>query len=319
MGTLVSVTIACRPSARTQAEAAALEVEQLLQTFGIDGWAWGQGALAGFNRQLASGAAVEVPLQLQPLFDHAWDLHLRSGGRFDPRVAQLVRLWGFDDVARLRSEPPAASAITTLMAALCDAPKYVRGQAYGPAPGIGWDFGGIAKGYIIDRALDTLRMRGCADATVDAGGNLAVRGSRGGAAWRIGIRDPRGADEHALLATLDARDEAVNTHGDDQRYFEYAGQRYAHILDPATGWPVQGLRSLTVVHADGTLAEAGGAALYVAGPQQWPALAARLGIDQVLVVTAEGRVQATEALARRLRAEPDVRIEIMPPAAEKTL
>ncbi|HET8882726.1 MAG TPA: FAD:protein FMN transferase, partial [Solimonas sp.] len=105
-----------------------------------------------------------------------------------------------------------------------------------------------------------------------------------------------------LLATLDASDEAVITHGDDQRYFEFDRRRYSHLLDPRSGWPAQGLRSLTVVHRDASIADAAGGALFVAGAAGWRRLAARMKIDQVLVLTDRDELLATEALAARLRA-----------------
>jgi thiamine biosynthesis lipoprotein len=131
-----------------------------------------------------------------------------------------------------------------------------------------------------------------------------VRGSRGDRPWRIGIRHPRGGNSGiSMLASMIARDEAVNTHADDQRSFDHDGVRYGHILDPLLGRPARDLCSVTVVHPDGTLAEAGGAALYVAGRNGWRRLAHKLGLQQVMVVTADGEVQATGALAARIEPE----------------
>lgn len=305
MGTEVLVSVASRGRNR-DAEAAVQSVRQLIEDFGRDWWAWGPGALGDINRRLAQGEVAEIPLAMRPLFCRAWEIHLQTGGAYEPRIGALVRLWGFDDIVRLRDSPPAAADIEAINRLLCTAPAY-DGPCYGPAPGVCWDFGGIAKGWIVDAALALLAQRGFGNATVDAGGNLAVRGRRHERAWRIGIRDPRGGE--GLLATLDAGDEAVNTHGDDQRYFDWQGRRYAHLLDPRTGWPAQGLRSLTVVHPDGSWAEAAGAALFVSGPEGWRPLARQLGLAQLLVVHEDGRVQATAALAARLAPEPGVNIE----------
>ncbi|MGH8444388.1 MAG: FAD:protein FMN transferase [Solimonas sp.] len=308
MGTFVTVTVMVEPRGRVAADAAIGAVEQALHEFGRDAWAWGNGELAQFNRRLAAGQQVRVPASLQPLFDSAWQVRQRSGGLFEPRVASLVRLWGFDDIARLRDEPPAQIEIDALLAALHAAPDYDGDVLYGPARSVGWDFGGIGKGYIVDRMLELLAARGYPNASIDAGGNLAVRGQRNERAWRIGIRDPRSAETPSLLATLDACDEAVITHGDDQRYFEYGGKRYAHLLDPRTGWPSQGLRCLTVVHPDAAYADAAGGALYVAGSGGWRALAMRLGLTQVLALTEQDELLATPTLAARLKATPGVRI-----------
>lgn len=303
MGTEVSVTIALPAHGENRGDAlrAIVDVEQRMESFGYDWWPWSGGALTRINEQLARGVSAEIPANMRSLFARAWALRQASGGCFDPRLAPMVKLWGFHDMAADPQAPPEAEDIASLLQALNAAPLYDGGAVYGPAPGVGWDFGGIGKGWIIDETLDLLAARGFFDAIVDAGGNLAVRGARGSRPWRVGIRQPD-SDPAApeLLATLNARDEAVNTHGDDQRGFVYRGQRYGHLLEPSSGYPARGLRALTVVHRDGVLAEAGGAALYVAGPDGWRRLARRLGIRQVLVVREDGQIEMTAAMANRL-------------------
>jgi len=313
MGTEISVKLVCgHRSQRNDALLAIQSVTELMHAFSREAWAWGDGALSKFNSALSAGGTPKVPYGLRELFTKAWKIHQQSGGLFEPRVAKLVRLWGFDDVARLRESPPTSSEIETLLRALSAAPNFTGAMYYGPAPNVSWDFGGIGKGYIVDKALDILRKHQFGDAVVDAGGNLAARGAHHSRPWRVAIRDPRSSqDPRRLLASLEVFNEAVITHGDDQRYFEFEGRRYSHILHPKTGVPVQGFRSLTVVHSDATLADAGGAALFVAGPDSWRALAKRLDIDQILIAKDNGIIQATSALARRLSAEPDVRIEVI--------
>ena len=313
MGTEVSVKLVCPcRGQRDDALRAIQAVVDLVQAFGREAWAWGDGALAVFNRALVAGEAARVPDNLRELFTRAWQIRQQTGGLFEPRIAQLVHLWGFDDVARMRDEPPAQHEIDALLSALRSAPDYQPMQRYGPAPNVAWDLGGIGKGHIVDRALALLCERGFRDAIVDAGGNLAVRGAHHARPWRVAVRDPRSSLEpRRLLAALDVRDEAVITHGDDQRYFEHGGCRYAHVLSPATGAPVQGMHSLTVVHADATLADGGGAALFVAGIDGWQPVAKKLGIDQVLVAREDGRILATPTLAARLFPEPDVIIETL--------
>jgi thiamine biosynthesis lipoprotein len=312
MGTQVSVTLALEKShRRAHAEAAIDQVETRIEQFGRDAWAWGDGRLAQLNLALASGEEIALPADLRPLFRRAWEIRNRTGGLYEPRIAALVRLWGFHDAAELGTAPPPAHEVQALLAALQAAPDYDGGNRYGPAPNIGWDFGGIGKGYIVDAALDQLRELGYPNAIIDAGGNLAARGIRGDRRWHVGIRDPRVPAEHGvLLASLDVYDETVNTHGDDQRSFEHEGRRYGHILDPRSGVPVDGLRALTVVHADGCIAEAEGAALFVAGAPGWRDAARELGLDQVLAMTADGGVQASASLAARLHAQPGIQIEV---------
>jgi thiamine biosynthesis lipoprotein len=312
MGTSITVTLNTRQ--RGPADAAIREVQQQLIAFGRDAWAWGPGALADFNRRLSAGERATIPPQLLPLFRRAWSIHQATQGRFEPRLAALVRLWGFDDPARTRTTPPDAAEIARLLAALQRAPAYDGGEHYGPAPDLGWDFGALGKGYIVDLVLDRLVALGYEQLSVDAGGHVGLRGLNGDRPWRIGIRDPRAAAEDAPpLVSLDACDEAVVTHADDQRYFEHAGRRYAHLLDAKDGWPVHGLQSLTVVHRDGALADAAGAALFVAGPSGWPALAQELGIRRVLAVLADGSVQVSHELEKTMRVRPGLRVQRLGP------
>jgi thiamine biosynthesis lipoprotein len=277
MGTAILVTVETgEESHGAAAQQAIADIQKLLVEFGREAWAWGDGALADFNRQLIAGAAAQIPPLLQELFARAWEIRQASDGLFEPRIGALVQLWGFDDPQHLRAAPPAPQEIAALLEALHSAPRHNDAASYGPAAAVAWDFGGIGKGYIVDLALDWLRNRGFVNAMINAGGNVAVRGSRGDRPWHVGLRDPRSApDLPHLLASLEVRDESIVTHGDDQRYFEHQGRRYSHILHPRSGEPSCGLRSLTVVHHDGTLADGGGAALFVAGREGWPALAAR--------------------------------------------
>lgn len=311
MGTEISVKLVCTHRSRREAALEAIGcVVDLMREFGHEAWAWGDGSLSRFNTALRAGEVPEIPVELRDLFEKAWDIRQKSEGLFEPRVAQLVRLWGFDDAARVRESPPDLNEIEQLLRAMAQAPDLNGANHYGPAPDVAWDFGGIGKGYIVDKALDILHQHGFGDAVVDAGGNLAARGSHHMRPWRVAIRDPRSSQEpRRLLASLQVFDEAVITHGDDQRYFEHEGRRYSHILHPKTGMSVQGFRSLTVVHQDATLADGGGAALYVAGPASWRSLARKLGIDQVLIACDDGTIQATPALAQRMSPEPDVHIE----------
>jgi thiamine biosynthesis lipoprotein len=313
MGTEIHLTVFA-PTADAQANARQAEagVEQLFHDFDARWSPWGDGDLARLNVDLAAGRVVEVPHAMQPLFRRAWTLHELSGGLFEPRIGGLVRLWGFDDAARLPTAPPASSALSAALAALHAAPDYVEGQAYGPAPGVMWDFGAIAKGAVVDQALAQLHAAGFDNAIVDAGGNLAARGRHGARPWHIAIRHPRPESGQRFLATLDVGDEAVNTHGDYERYFVYQGRRYSHILDPADGQPARGFESVTVVDRDGALADAGGAALFVAGPAHWRALADKLGLRQVVVVDAQGKVTVTAALAPRLQWPAGIKAEVVP-------
>jgi thiamine biosynthesis lipoprotein len=162
--------------------------------------------------------------------------------------------------------------------------------------GVTIDLGGFAKGVAVDRAIALLHERGVDNAIVNAGGDLRAIGRRGDRPWKIGVRAPRGG---GILAAIEiSGDESVFTSGDYERFFDFQGRRFHHILDPRTGYPTLGLVSVTVVHDDAATADAACTALMVAGPERWPAVAKALGIRHVMVVDADGRVhigRGTEA------------------------
>ncbi|HXF07757.1 MAG TPA: FAD:protein FMN transferase [Candidatus Acidoferrales bacterium] len=299
MGTLVRFSLYGAPP--DEAAAAVREAEDWLQSFGRDGWAYGEGELAQLNAALARGECRRVSDDLAVQIRLAREVSLTSGGRFDPAVGPLIRLWGFDRAPRDPDRPfPQPDDIRALLPLppIGAVTVSVNGEVCGPR-GLFIDLGGIGKGYAVDRVVAALGRRGIPAALVNAGGNLKTLGDPPGRAWHIGIRDPY---RPGVMATLDlAAGEAVSTSGDYERMFDHEGTRYHHILDPRTGYPVAGLHAVTVVHADAAMADAASTALFVAGPEQWRQVAAALGIERALVVQADGTVAMTPAMVERVR------------------
>lgn len=173
-----------------------------------------------------------------------------SDGRFDPALGSASELW---DVLN-RTVPPPAAPVRRLAARgfwrklevsrFRGAPTVRFGD-----PDLHLDLGGIAKGYGIDRAVAALRARGIAHGIVTVGGDLYALGQApGGGAWQVGIRSPH--DPGALTATLEVHDRAVATSGDYERFFQWRGVRYHHLIDPETAAPRR-----TPVHSTTVLAD----------------------------------------------------------------
>jgi thiamine biosynthesis lipoprotein len=180
------------------------------------------------------------------------------------------------------------------------------------------DFGGYLKGVALDRAAAIFKARGIGNALINIGGNVLALGSKGSQPWRVGIRHPRPEQAGgAPLATLELRDgEAIGTSGDYQRFFELEGHRYCHLIDPRNGAPATGTQALTVLIPPG--ADAGmrsdvlSKPLFIAGAD-WPALAKKLGANQVLRVDASGKISATAAMQARLSFETaDLPVSVVP-------
>src|SRR5699024_8377147 len=114
-----------------------------------------------------------------------------------------------------------------------------------PIKGMEIDFGGVVKEYAVDTVVALCQNRGFSHGLIDMGGDIGVIGPHpDGSPWRIGIRNPH--TPHRAKAVIELTQGALATSGDYERYFEIHGKRYSHILNPLTGWPVQGLISVSV-------------------------------------------------------------------------
>jgi thiamine biosynthesis lipoprotein len=302
MGTWVDITLDAPDAANRNRLIG--EIEALLRGFERDYYAWADGELARLNRAVAHDQPLRVSRELAALLTAAQRIADRSGGAFEPAVGDLVEMWGFHSAASGVGEPPDPASIArwlrrapSIRNLSIDAAGMVRPSAGGA---VMLDLGGIAKGEAVDRIVQLLSQNGVANALVNAGGDLRVLGSRAGRPWRIGIRAPR---DDGLLGVLELADgEAAFTSGDYERFYEYAGQRMHHILDPATGYPVAHTQAVTVVTTGGVTADAAATALLVAGPVRWRAIADALGVTMVLRVDASGRIELTPQMRERLQA-----------------
>jgi thiamine biosynthesis lipoprotein len=159
--------------------------------------------------------------------------------------------------------------------------------------------GGIAKGYALDLAAQELRASGYSDFLLDAGGQIYAGGRVGERPWRVGIRDPRGGPED-WIGYLSVEDASTSSSGDYENYFIGAdGTRYHHILDPKTGWPARGLRSVCVLHPEAALADAYSTAIFVLGPERGLAFAEREKFD-ALLIDDHDQIYMTEGMRTRV-------------------
>jgi thiamine biosynthesis lipoprotein len=96
------------------------------------------------------------------------------------------------------------------------------------------------------------------------------------------------------------------TSGDYERFFEFEGKHYHHILDPRTGYPARGTRSVTVLTEDAALADAASTALFIAGPELWPEIAQQMDIQHVMLIADDNKIYLTQAMAERIELFTDI-------------
>jgi len=161
--------------------------------------------------------------------------------------------------------------------------------------------GGLAKGYIVDRAANVLLEAKLRSFLVQAGGDLYGAGRKpDGSRWVSGIQDPRGP-QGSFFATLELEDHAFSTAGDYARSYVVGNRRYHHILDPRTGYPATASRSVTVWAKDATTADAVDDAVFILGPEKGMKLADSLDGVGVVIVDAKNALWTSRVLAGRLQ------------------
>ncbi len=300
LGTIVNFTVSGVPEeqALVAIRAAAEEMTRIEALFTIYGEL--DNSVKQFN-QSKPGVPVSLPQEVDALLLQSKRIRQQTHGAFDAGLGSLNLLWGFSQEPAPVA-PPQAAQINMLLGhgakeirRISD--KWVRDSAQARL-----DFGGIAKGYAIDRAMEVLKQHGIAHAIVDAGGDMRVIGNHGGKPWKIGIRHPRKTGAIGYLPVQG--DQSIVTSGDYERFFEFEGKRYHHILDPQTGYPASRCMSVTVLAGDATTADAWSTALFVLGPGEGLKLVEATPGVEALWVTNVGSVVLSSGMRSMYKISP---------------
>jgi FAD:protein FMN transferase len=302
-GTQVEVSIYGEPDERARQLAGEVlrEFDRLHHKF----HAWQPSQLTALNDAIARGDSFEADAEMVGLLQSAARLSAQSDDLFNPAIGHLIRLWGFQssDIHDGGPDPAEIAKWVRANPRLADL-RYQGNTISSVNPAVMIDLGGYAKGYALDRAALILRAAHVKAALVNTGGNMIAIGQPGERPWRVGIKDPRG---EGTMASVELRDnEAIGTSGDYQRYFMKNGKRHPHIIDPRTGQTTDTVASVTIIASGGTDAglrsDGHSKPLFVSGPANWREMAARLGLDEVLLVDAGHKVEVTPAMQARLGA-----------------
>ena len=301
MGTVVTVTIYGEDEKRAQKL-----FHDLLKDFKYMNVAWHprkKGSLGRINSLLPMQAPFSIGPVLRTIIEQSTDLSNKSEGYFNPAIGKLINLWQFDQDELPTGPPPSKAQIQAILdkQASMDDLKISGLDLASENPDVILNFGAFAKGFGVDRAIEYLKSEGVKNAIINAGGDLRAIGTKGGKPWSIGIRDPRAQSVIAGVETQE--DESVFTSGDYERYYEYEGKRYHHILNPKTGYPADETQSVTVLHSSAAIADAAATALFVAGPKNWERIAKKLGVNKVMLIDKQGQIHLTPAMQERLKFE----------------
>src|SRR5262245_36327158 len=257
MGTWCDLVIFDPPPEPDVAQAAFREIARLESVLS----SWDPTSEVSRLNARAGQGPQPVSDDLATVTDESLSICATTSGAFDPSVGPLVRTWGF------YTETPATPGLESGRAAAshvgCNqVTVYREARSVALADGTALDFGGIGKGYAVDRAMDILRARGVTRAKVDFGSSsLGFLGHIDGG-WPVVIVDPR--DHDVPLISFRVSEGSVSTSSQQERYFERDGHRFGHIFDPRLGRPVESrLRSVMVIMPRGSTADALSTGLFV--------------------------------------------------------
>ena len=240
-GTIYRLTYAADSSLQAQVEQALQQVDREFSMFNE------QSTVAAINR----GEQPQLSAMYQEVYQLAQQVSADTDGAFDITVAPLVNAWGFGFKTEQMPTPEQVDSLLKIRSQL--------------------DYSAIAKGYGCDVAARVLSQHGVSDYMVEIGGEVVTCGHNPkGEPWRVGVSKPTENEDEAaeLQAVLTVSNAAMATSGNYRRFYYKGGRKYAHTIDPRTGYPVQHeLLSATVIAPTCAVADAYAPAFMVLGLQ----------------------------------------------------
>lgn len=215
--------------------------------------------------QLNNSGNIKMSEDIKELMKTSKWIFENTDGAYDITIYPLMELWGF---TKTQQAVPDQKDIDTILSCCGFEKLKIDNETLTLGKNQGIDFGGIAKGYTSARIMTIFKEYGINSGVVSLGGNVQCCGVKtDGSLWRCGITNPNAPDDTTnLLGVINVRDKAVITSGGYERFFEENGQTYHHIMNPKTGYPADsGLRSVTIVSENGTLADGLSTACFVMG------------------------------------------------------
>ena len=197
----------------------------------------------------AGREAVPIDGETSALLRYAQACHEQSEGLFDITSGVFRHVWH-----RSRTTLPTQEELDACAAKVgWGQVRFSEDRVYLPRAGMELDFGGVVKEYAADAAAMIAKKAGIREGMVNLGGDIAIVGpGAAGRPWPVGVTHPLRRDE--AIATVALREGALATSGGYERFVEIAGRRYSHLIDPRSGWPVDGLLSVSVVASQAVVA-----------------------------------------------------------------
>ena len=214
--------------------------------------------------KLNSEKKLKLSEDVGNIMERSLEISESTGGVFNPAIYPIMQLWGFDTKNyKVPNKKELESTLKNINESKIKYDSKTRVAKLDKKMKI--DFGGIAKGYTSSEVMKVFKNNGIKSGLVSLGGNVQALGAKpDGSKWKVAVQNPD--SDESYIGVLEIVGKAVITSGGYERYFEKDGKTYHHIIDPATGYPADsGLKSVTIISSDGTLADGLSTSLFIMG------------------------------------------------------
>lgn len=221
-------------------------------------------------------------------------------GAFDMTIGPIVRLWDFKG-KKLPNDRDIKEKLKLIgyKNIIVDEKS---GTVFIKKKGVQIDLGGIIKGYGADKVVELLKRRGIDAGLVAIGGEIKTFGERPDKKpWTIGIQNPRqkSAEDEVIAIVRSQSDIAISTSGDYEKYFILNNVRYHHLLDPKTGYPAYGNRSVTIISKESSLSDAFATGIFILSPEKGLKVLKKLDLEGV-IIDKDGKIFISNGLKGKI-------------------
>ncbi|WP_354668202.1 FAD:protein FMN transferase [Zobellia uliginosa] len=238
---------------------------------------------------------VKVSQELFMLIERAKQISEITDGAFDISYASLYDIWKFDgSMVKVPTPEEVSKALETVGHEKIILNPLER-TVYLSKKGMKISFGAIGKGYAADKAKELLVSKQVQGGIINAAGDLTTWGTKAtGEKWLIGIANPLSKDK--IFSWLPVVESSVATSGDSEKYVIFEGLKYSHILNPRTGYPAEGVNSVSIFAKSAELCDALATAVYIMGKEDGLALINQLGGTDVILIDNANKVYKSSGI-----------------------
>ncbi|MFT6873751.1 MAG: thiamine biosynthesis lipoprotein [Roseivirga sp.] len=256
---------------------------------------WDPNSQTSLINQNAGIKPVKVDTELFQLIQRAVQISAITDGAFDISYASMDRIWQFDGTMTTMPVAEVVAQAKSRIGYQKIQLNPAKQEVYLKDKGMKIGFGAIGKGYAAQKAKEKMSALGIKSGVVNAAGDLIAWGvDIDGKTFRVGIADPK--EKGKVLLWLKVKNTSVVTSGDYERFVMFDGVRYAHIIDPRTGYPTTGIKSVTIVSANPELADALSTSVFVLGVEKGIYLINQLDGVECLIVTDDDKLVTSDRL-----------------------